>query len=107
MSYCWTHGLSDNLAHKSETCRNKAESHIDTTTWKNKQGGSEKYYSKKEWKQASTPAIFSTSHKNNKWSLQQIDSNVTVDTLKSNSRLIADTGATGYFVEMNANYLKI
>ena len=32
MLYCWTHGLSDNLAHKSETCRNKAEGHIDTTT---------------------------------------------------------------------------
>ena len=48
MSYCWTHGRSDNLAHTGETCRNKADGHIDTATWKNKQGGSEKDYSKKE-----------------------------------------------------------
>ena len=48
MLYCWAHGLSDNLAHKSETRRNKAKNHTDTTTWRNKQGGSEKDYSKKE-----------------------------------------------------------
>ena len=106
MTYCWTHGRSNNLAHTGETCRNKADGHIDTATWRNKQGGSEKDYSKKEWKQASTPTIILTSHKNNKLSLQQIDTNVTVDVLNSSSRLIADTGATGHFVEMNADYLK-
>ena len=48
MSYCWTHKRSDNLAHTDETCRNKADGLIDTATWRNKQGGSEKDYSKKE-----------------------------------------------------------
>ena len=106
MSYCWTHGRSDNLAHTGETCWNKADGHIDTATWMNKQGGSEKDYSKKEWKPASTPTIISTSHKNNKLSLQQIDTNVTVDALNSSSRLIVDTESPGHFVEMNADYLK-
>ena len=48
LSYCWTHGRSDNLAHTGETCNNKATGHVETATWKNKVGGSDKDYSKKE-----------------------------------------------------------
>ena len=36
LSYCWTHGLSDNLAHTGETCNNKGKGYVDTATWKNK-----------------------------------------------------------------------
>ena len=48
LSYCWTHGRSDNLAHTGETCNNKATGHVETATWRNKMGGSDKGYSKKE-----------------------------------------------------------
>ena len=48
MPYCWTRDISNNIAHTSETCRNKAENHIDTTTWRNKHEDSEKDYSKRE-----------------------------------------------------------
>ena len=48
LSYCWTHGFSNNLAHTGETCNNKGKGHVDTATWKNKIGGSDKDYSKKE-----------------------------------------------------------
>ena len=48
LSYCWTHGRSDNLAHTGETCNNKATGHVETATWRNKMGGSDKDYSKKE-----------------------------------------------------------
>jgi hypothetical protein len=37
--YCWTHGSIANSAHTSATCRNRAEGHVDTATWRNKCGG--------------------------------------------------------------------
>ena len=46
LSYCWTHGLSDNLADSGDTCKNKIEGHVDIVTWKNKMGGSDKDCSK-------------------------------------------------------------
>jgi len=38
--YCWTHGSSNNVAHTSLTCLNKAEGHQDAATTHNKMGGS-------------------------------------------------------------------
>lgn len=37
--YCWTHGSTANSAHTSATCKNKLPGHVDTATWRNKQGG--------------------------------------------------------------------
>jgi hypothetical protein len=37
--YCWTHGSTANSAHTSATCKNKLPGHIDSATWRNKQGG--------------------------------------------------------------------
>jgi hypothetical protein len=42
--YCWTHGSTTNSSHSSATCRNKAVGHIDTATWRNKQGGNATTY---------------------------------------------------------------
>ena len=42
--YCWTHGSTTNNAHSSATCRNKAEGHVDTATWRNKCGGNTEKY---------------------------------------------------------------
>ena len=46
LSYCWTHGRSDNLAHTGTTCMNKKDGHIEDVTWINKMSGSDKDYSK-------------------------------------------------------------
>lgn len=43
-SYCHTHGSSKNLAHTSQTCRNKGPDHQDTATFANKMGGSTKVW---------------------------------------------------------------
>ena len=37
--YCWTHGACN---HNSSDCKSKAQNHIDTATFKNRQGGSNK-----------------------------------------------------------------
>lgn len=37
--YCWTHG---GCGHSSSACKNKAQGHIDSATFQNKQGGSER-----------------------------------------------------------------
>jgi hypothetical protein len=42
--YCWTHGSTANTAHSSATCKNKADGHIDTATWRNKAGGNPNAY---------------------------------------------------------------
>lgn len=42
--YCWTHGSTANNAHTSATCRNKADGHVDTATWRNKCGGNAEKY---------------------------------------------------------------
>jgi hypothetical protein len=42
--YCWTHGSTANGTHTSVTCRNKAPGHVDTATWRNKQGGNPASY---------------------------------------------------------------
>jgi hypothetical protein len=42
--YCWTHGSTANGTHTSATCRNKAPGHVDTATWRNKQGGNKTAY---------------------------------------------------------------
>jgi hypothetical protein len=42
--YCWTHGSTANSSHTSATCRNKAPGHVDTATWRNKQGGNTERY---------------------------------------------------------------
>jgi hypothetical protein len=39
-SYCWTHGLSNNLSHTSMTCNGKHMNHQDGATATNKMGGS-------------------------------------------------------------------
>ena len=48
ISNCWTHGRSDNSAHTGDMYINEKEGHIEESIWKNKTGGSEKNYSKKE-----------------------------------------------------------
>ena len=42
--YCWTHGSTTNSAHSSATCKNKAEGHVDTATWRNQCGGNATRY---------------------------------------------------------------
>jgi hypothetical protein len=42
--YCWTHGSTANGTHTSATCLNKAPGHVDTATWRNKQGGNPASY---------------------------------------------------------------
>jgi hypothetical protein len=37
--YCWTHGLSKNVAHTSQTCESKATGHYDDATLENCNGG--------------------------------------------------------------------
>jgi hypothetical protein len=37
--YCWTHGSTSNHVHTSATCKNRADGHIETATWRNKCGG--------------------------------------------------------------------
>ena len=48
LSYCWSHGLSDNTSYTGATCKNKKDGHVDEATWKNKMGGSDNDYSKQE-----------------------------------------------------------
>ena len=70
-------------------------------------GGSDKDYSKKESRLASTSTRSSNSVNNNlNHFTAQHESTVTVDALNNYCRLVADTAATGHFVEMNASYLK-
>jgi hypothetical protein len=40
--YCWTHGLGFSKNHTSSTCTNRTVGHIDTATFRNPQGGSNK-----------------------------------------------------------------
>jgi hypothetical protein len=40
MAYCWTHGLSKNLAHNSMTCKNPGQGHHPDATIANMKGGS-------------------------------------------------------------------
>jgi hypothetical protein len=40
VSYCWSHGITSNLAHTSCTCNRKKEGHKDDATLNNKMGGS-------------------------------------------------------------------
>ena len=42
-TYCWTHGSGNNPDHDSHTCRNCAVGHIESVTFRNKQGGSTKH----------------------------------------------------------------
>ena len=69
--------------------------------------GSDKDYSKKERRLASTSTINSNRVKNNLTNfIVEHESIVNVDDLNNYSRLVVDTVATGHFVEMNASYLK-
>jgi hypothetical protein len=45
VSYCWSHGVSSNMAHTSSTCCGKLLRHQDTTAESNKLGGSTKNWS--------------------------------------------------------------
>jgi len=47
LSYCWTHGHSNNLAHTSLTCKTRAEGHQETATATNTMGGSTRLWGKK------------------------------------------------------------
>ena len=109
LSHCWTHGCSDNTSHTGATCTNKKEGHIEEATWENKMGGSEKYYSKKEWRLASISTLSPNNSKiinlNNTSTSNNI-SNVHVYALHTSSPLITDTAATYHFVEMNTSFLK-
>ena len=40
-SYCWTHGVTANMEHGSDTCDNQHTGHQETATFDNRMGGSE------------------------------------------------------------------
>ena len=40
-SYCWTHGVTTNMEHKSGTCENQHTDHQDAANFDNHMGGSE------------------------------------------------------------------
>ena len=40
ISYCWSHGITKNLAHNSQTCQRKKEGHQDKATLNNRMNGS-------------------------------------------------------------------
>ena len=40
ITYCWTHGITHNLQHTSQTCQRPAENHNKAATLNNKLGGS-------------------------------------------------------------------
>ena len=108
ISYCWTRGRSDNIAHICDTYMNKKDGHIDEATWSNNMGGSEKDYSKKEWLLASISTLFPNNSKRIKLKFTSTAnnvSNVNVDPLHATSPLIADTAAIGHFAKMNASFL--
>jgi hypothetical protein len=44
MSYCWTHGLTTNCDHNSDSCSSKRDGHINTATVLNMQGGNNCIY---------------------------------------------------------------
>ena len=70
-------------------------------------GGSDKDYSKEEWRLAAASTINSNRVKNNLNNFTaQYESIVTVDALNNVSRIFVDTSVTGHFVEMNASCLK-
>ena len=88
---------------------NKKEGHIEEAIWKNKTGGSEKNYNKKEWRLASISTLLPNNSKRIKLkntSIANNVSNVHIDALHTTSPLIADTAAIDHFAEMNANFLK-
>ena len=48
LSYCWSHGLSDNTSHIGATYKNKKDGYVDEATWTNKMGGNDKDYGNQE-----------------------------------------------------------
>jgi hypothetical protein len=40
VTYCWTHGVTRNLAHNSATCQRTAEGHVKEATYDDRKGGS-------------------------------------------------------------------
>jgi hypothetical protein len=44
MSYCWTHGLTTNCNHNSDTCTSKRKGHVTNATVLNMQGGNNRIY---------------------------------------------------------------
>ena len=42
ISYCWSCGITHNLAHSSATCKTPLKGHIKTATYTNRQGGTNK-----------------------------------------------------------------
>lgn len=40
VTYCWTHGITRNLAHNSETCQHKADGHKEDATFNSRKSGS-------------------------------------------------------------------
>ena len=45
-SYCWSHGINQNLSHTSQTCENRKENHKESATLGNKMGGSTKNWAR-------------------------------------------------------------
>jgi hypothetical protein len=58
--YCWTHGSTTNKAHTSATCLHKADGHIDTATFRNKQGGNTATYVPPPRRPRGSPAVSAT-----------------------------------------------
>jgi hypothetical protein len=44
LTYCWTHGLSNNVEHTSETCQRRSPGHLEAATATNRLGGSERVW---------------------------------------------------------------
>ena len=41
VSYCWSHGVTQNLRHNSQTCNRKKQGHKDDATYQNRMGGTD------------------------------------------------------------------
>ena len=95
-TYCWTHGRSDNVGHTSATCKSPPEGHDVEATWNNKKGGSTRC-----WRAKGQDAFTATVEAK----LNNIIFSHTpvVNDSRTVSDVVVDTGATGTFVEMNAD----
>jgi hypothetical protein len=108
-AYCWTHGLSKNGCHTSSACNNRAEGHQETATKDSKMGGSDRVFGRRpeEWERGT--ASHCVNHSSTLApSTSPLASFPPTPIPKfptdTQSTVIADTGATGHFLNSNAPY---
>ena len=98
--YCWTYGRSYNRFHTSAPCESSTESHQKGAIWGNKLGSTERdHTSKSNWDYASK------TRNKNKFNQSIFPQSTLLENITTRiSPLIADTGATGTFLEMSTSY---